>query len=435
MSIILAIFALAVLILVHELGHFIAAKLCGVYVETFSIGFGKALWSRKKGETTYCISAIPLGGYVKLHRMFEEEPAEAGKENKSFFNKSYPKKLLVISAGVIFNMIFAVILLAAVYIIGYKSFAPVVGSVDNEGAAMSAGVLAKDRILSVDGATVRSWEEFLILADSAKTDSVELSIKRGDETINVLMPLIKVDYTDPLGETHRIINPGMTVDMAAEVGDVSPGYPAQKAGIMAGDIILSINTVPVKEWQDISALVAANTGKELNVEVLRKDKTMQFTVVPKQDEAGGRYLLGLIATSGNIILKENPVKALKLGIERTKDVTVMIYKGIWMLITGGVSKKDVGGPILIVQEASKSAKSGYERYLAFMALISINLAILNFLPVPILDGGYVVMYTYEAITKRKVSVKARENSQRVGFTLLGLLMIFAFYNDILRFFS
>ena len=442
MSIILAVLALAVLILVHELGHFLAAKACGVYVERFSIGFGPKLISKSIGETEYCISLIPLGGYVKLHRMIVEEgPDETDpesvemyvrKESAAFYNKPYYKKMVIILAGVFFNMVFAVVLMSLIFLTGYKSSSPVVGSLDEDGPAVVAGFQSGDRVLSVMGKPIRSWEEFYIELTELET-SAEVTVLRDGHELVLDFPIEKVEYTNLFGETEEGVDLGMSVKFLPVIGGVSPGYPAALAGIIEGDLVRSINGNPVGQWADIPAFISGHMDETpLSIEIERKGEPMAFDILPQKSE-DGRNIIGIMALSGDITLKEKPLTALSLGFKRTVDSTALIYKSIWMLISGKVSKDNLGGPILIMQEASKSAKDGLERYLAFTAVISVNLAILNLLPVPILDGGHAVIYTYERLRRRTISMAVRENSQKVGFALLSLLMIFAFYNDIVRF--
>jgi regulator of sigma E protease len=443
MSYLMAVLALAILILVHELGHFIAAKLCGVYVERFSIGFGKVLLSKKIGDTEYCISAIPLGGYVKLHRMTEDEDIPEDdeeamkvvmrKEDQAFYNKPYHKKIIIIVAGVTFNMIFAVLLLGAIYLTGYQAYSPLVGSVDEAGPAREAGFEPGDRILSIDGKLVRSWDGFFFDADELSKEASEtvVVVNRDGATVGLPFRLEQMTYQDMFGEEQQAVNLGMGVLVSPVIGDVNIGYPAEAAGLQKDDLVLSINGAAVKEWSDIGAFVQSQPEGAIDFEVSRNGKVMNFEVTPT--ESDGRRIVGILASAGDVMLRENPVTAIKLGFQRTIDTTVLICKSLLKLATGKISKDNVGGPILIVQEASKSAKDGLERYLAFMAVISINLAILNMLPVPILDGGHVVVYTIERIRRKPISVAMRESGQKVGFALLALLMIFAFYNDIVRF--
>lgn len=438
MSILLAIIALGVLILVHELGHFIAAKLCGVYVERFSIGFGKPLWKVKKGETEYCLSAVPLGGYVKLHRMLEEEDVIEGKESAAFFNKSYPKKIFIITAGVLFNIIFAVLLLSFVFMAGYRAYSPVVGEVEEGRSAYISGFESGDRIVSADGKDIRAWEEFSSLLDSSE-GSVSVVIERNlarRERMELFITADKVDYTMPNGETILIADPGMSVWLEPVVGGLSTGFPAEKAGIKKGDRFVSINGIAMGQWQDVGRVIRDRAELETNVIIERSGERLDFVITPqKSPDAEGVGLIGVMPPAGDVVLREDMLTSLALGVDRTWAVTKAIGHGLKQLVTGEVSRESLGGPILIVQEGAKSAESGYERYLAFMALISINLAILNILPVPVLDGGYVVMFTYEAVFRRKMSPNARMRGQQVGIMLLALLMVFAFYNDILRFFK
>ncbi|MDR2883560.1 MAG: RIP metalloprotease RseP [Deferribacteraceae bacterium] len=435
MSVILAIVALGVLILVHELGHFLIAKLCGVYVERFSIGFGPQLLTRTKNGTEYCISAIPLGGYVKLHRMFEEEEAIEGKEGAAFFNKSYPKKIFVIAAGVLFNVIFAVVLMSAIFMIGYKSYSPLVGSVVSGSAAERAGFVAGDRILSVDGESVRSFEEFLYKMNDTVSSLSDIEVVRDGKKFTLPIENLKQSYTNQLGETVEVADTGVELYIPPVVGGIAPMSAAEKAGLQVGDRIVSIAGTPMNRWQDISGAVRTHAEEPLLVVAERDGESLELTITPIANDVSGETIgvLGVIAGGGDLTLRENPFTAVALGFSRTVEMTGLIYKGMWQLVSGKVSADNLGGPILIVKEAANSAKDGIERYFAFTAFISLNLAVLNILPVPILDGGYIVMYLFEAITRRKVGARVRETGQRIGFALLGLLMVFAFYNDIVRF--
>ncbi|MDR2869522.1 MAG: RIP metalloprotease RseP [Deferribacteraceae bacterium] len=430
MSIILAIVALGILILVHELGHFITAKLCGVWVERFSIGMGPIIWSKKRGDTEYAISAVPLGGYVKLHRMFADEEAVEGREDQAFFNKSIPKKLLVITAGVLFNMLFAVLVFVIIFMAGYKTYGPIVGTVAPDGIAAMAGMQEGDRIVSVDGADVRSWDEFL---EQLSLGGTNVTIERAASQQDILIKPNFIDYTHPLtGETLQYADIGADFVTPPVVGTVSAGFPAAIAGIQKGDTILKVAGIAVSKWADIGQLVRPRADMLTEVIVQRGTDTLRIGITPQANEQGDG-ILGIMMAEGDTIIRENPAVAFVRGIERTGEMTAAIIGGIKQLITGKVSKDNLGGPILIVQEGARSAEGGYERYLSYMGLISINLAILNLLPIPVLDGGYVIMFIYEGIRRKRMGVKMRERGQMVGMALLGLLMVFAFYNDIFRF--
>jgi regulator of sigma E protease len=440
MSVLLAIVALGVLILVHELGHFITAKLCGIWVERFSIGFGPKICSIKRGDTEYAISAIPLGGYVKLHRMFEEEEAVAGRQEQAFYNKPIPKKLLVITAGVLFNFIFAAMVFVLIFMLGYKTYSPIAGTVEAGGVAQLAGMEEGDRILAVNGIDVRSWDEFLTKLDEAgsmldeagSAASSQVAIQRGNETLQLSITPKYEDYTHPMtGEEMKLIDIDAEFVTPPVVGNVSPSFPADKAGIRKGDVILSVEGAPVEKWTDVGRLIRPRAEMLTEVVVQRGAEELRIGVIPQANDKG-EGILGVMMSEGDTVLSEPLPKAFVRGVERTFSVTGAILQGISQLITGKVSKDNLGGPILIVQEGARSAESGYERYLAYIALISINLAILNLLPIPVLDGGYVIMFIYEGIRRKRVSIKVRERGQMVGFSLLGLLMVFAFYNDIFR---
>jgi regulator of sigma E protease len=444
-TVLLAIAALGLLIVVHELGHFVAARQSGVWVECFSVGFGPKLISKKIGDTEFCLSLVPLGGYAKLHRMLEEEPAVAGREAQAFFNKPYGKKIYMITAGVLFNILFAVLLLSVKNMAGYPAFSPVVYTVQSGSAAEMAGFLPSDKIISVAGAKIRTWNDFLGKLPVKESYPVQVEVERNGETALLSFTPAFAEEKDLFGDPIMLADTGLSQYIPAEVGSVVFGMPAESAGIKAGDIILSINGVRVSEWRDVAktmkSIVLTEEGiapsqesvPALTVEAARGGEIVALTVTPKVME-GGNVLLGISAASGDIIIREAPHTAIYHGFTQTAEITKMIFIGIGKLITGKVAMDNLGGPIMILAEGANSAKAGLEYYILFIVLISINLGILNILPIPILDGGYVVLFTVEKLLSRKIGRFARECFQTLGVALLGLLMMFAMYNDIMRFF-
>jgi regulator of sigma E protease len=344
------IVVLGVLIFFHELGHFLMARLCGVGVEKFSLGFGPRLLGKRIGLTDYRISAIPLGGYVKM--VGEEPDAEIDPEQipLSFTHKSVVKRMMIVAAGPAFNVFLAIIIF-----FGFFQF-----------------------------------------------------------------------Y-------------GM-VELEPVVGSILENSPAMKAGLKTGDRILSVDQTSVKSFSDMSAIVSKSGGRSIRIIVSRGKDTIPIAIVPelKPDqnlfgEAVHRYMIGITASGKHVrSVKLNPLESFYQSLRQTGQVSKLMIVGIVKLIKGDISTKNLGGPIMIAQMAGDQAKQGAASLIYFIAFISINLAIINFLPIPVLDGGHLMFFLIEAIVRRPVSIKLRERAQQVGIFLLALLTIFVFYNDIVR---
>lgn len=352
MGIISAILLLGVLIFIHELGHFLFAKRNGVLVEKFSIGFGPKLFSKKKGETEYVLSAIPLGGFVKMYG--ESLDAEVSEElkSRSFAHKPLKARFAIVFAGPMFNFILAVLIYTAIFMIGTPRF-------------------------------------------------------------------------------------------LASVGDVIEGAPAQTAGLMKGDLIKSLDGNQVKYWDEMSSYVSQKPGESVRFVVERGDSIINLTITPENVES--KTVFGEPVNIGRVGIQRgeltetsrtlNPFKAFAKGVEQTYRVSELMIMGVVKIFQKVVPADNLGGPIMIVKMAKDSAETGIISFLSFMAIISINLGILNLLPIPVLDGGHLMFFTIEAITRRPVSIKIREYANMVGLSLLLFIMFFAFYNDIMRFFK
>lgn len=350
-SIFALIVVLGVLIFFHELGHFLVARLFGVGVERFSLGFGPKLVSRTVGITDYRISAIPLGGYVKM--VGEEPDAEIDPADIpiSFTHKHVFKRILIVAAGPMFNLLLAVIIFFVIFqISGLLILKPVIGEVKKETPAHRGGLEKNDQILAIDDLAVESWEDMARIITSSRGKTLTISLRRGESEITV-------NITPELKTFKNIFN-----------------------------------------------------------------------------EDTDRYVIGVTA-SGEVFSKDlNPLQALSEGVIQTYNIAALTIKSVVKLIQGTLSPKTLGGPIMIAQMAGQQAKQGITSLAFFIALISINLAILNFLPIPVLDGGHLLFFFIEAITGRPVSIKVREISQQAGIFVLILLMIYVFYNDITRVF-
>ncbi len=452
--IISATVALGVLIFIHELGHFLVAKRLGVGVLKFSLGFGKRLWGFRLGETEYLLSAVPLGGYVK---MVGEDPREVrvGPDGsatdaegrpldvaKSFAHKPVWGRALIILAGPVANFLLAVAIFWGLYVLLGRPIAePVIGPPTEASPAAAAGLRARDRIRAVDGTPVRALEDIAAHLQQGRGAPVALTLERAGQTLTVrLTPVAKtvVTYAQP-----------------AQVGRATPGFPAEAAGLRRGDRILAVSGQPVETWPDLARIIHASPGRPVTLTVQRGEERLEIAVTPRlsrpPDNPEGREV-GLIGIEpiSDFIRKEvevwdlgigpaferlNPVAALTEGVRRTAEVSVTVVWFLGKLLQGELPAKTIGGPIRIVQMAGEQAQQGFLYLVTFTAAISINLAILNLLPIPILDGGHLLFAAIEAVRGEPVSVRRREMAQKVGLVLLVGVMVFALYNDLFQVFS
>lgn len=350
-TIIAAIVVLGVLIFVHELGHFLVAKWFGIKVLRFSLGFGPKIIGKTFGETEYCISSVPLGGYVKILGQDMEEEIDPDEEDRAFSHKPVWARMAVVVAGPLFNLLLAVLIFSVVYMFGVPRLTTRVGSVDK-------------------------------------------------------------------------------------------AFPAYKAGIRAGDVILSVNGQKVESWMDLSRAIRSSKGSQINLEVQRDNRVISIKVTPKIRKIKNIFgeekevrMIGITASREIVRKSVGFFKAFIMGIQRTWEIIYLTFVSIIKIIERVIPAKTIGGPIMIMQMAGQQAKEGVVNFALFMALISINLGILNLLPIPILDGGHLFFMFFEVIFGKPLSVRKMEIAQNIGLALLILLMVFAFYNDLSRIFK
>jgi regulator of sigma E protease len=441
---------LGVLILVHEMGHFLVARWCGVGVEKFSIGMGPRLVGKKIGITDYRISAIPFGGFVK---MVGEEPhakVPPSQIHLSFSNKSVFKRILIVGAGPVFNFLLAIMIFFGSYTIsGIEDITPVVRNVEINGPAHKAGLRKNDTILAINDSKVESWYDIQKQIADSKGRALFVTVLRNDSVITpAVIPYLKTDK-DVFGDHIEYYDIGISgfPELKAIVGEVSKDLPAWRAGIRAGDEIVSINNTPVETWKTMQEMISSCTGQNLQMSVNRQGEIFTLNITPEsrtvKDLLGQdvqRYIIG-ISTQGiiipdrdRIIKKLNPVQAFIESIHRTYLITELTLVGIVKTIQGTVSKDNLGGPIMIAKMAGDQATQGIDKLIQFIAFISISLAVLNLLPIPVLDGGHLFFFFIEALIRRPVALKIRVMAQQTGVLLLIMLTVFVCYNDIMRYF-
>jgi regulator of sigma E protease len=429
------VITLGVLVLVHELGHFLAAKIFRMRVERFSIGFPPRAFGRKMGETDYCISWIPIGGYVKISGMIDEsfdtDFLNRSPEPWEFRAKPLWQRMIVICAGVVMNIILAVGIFWAInYVQGsIIRETTTIGYVAEKSPAATIGFKAGDRVLKVNGQSTTDWDQIGndVYIESMGKD-ITFIVQRGDSTCQLFLPRTSLPEPDkvPLG-----IIPEKTELM---VTSVDPDKPAFKLGLKPHDILLSFNGIPVRYQQNkVGEIVHANAGRALDVDWRRGNEEMHGTTIPTKD--------GLIGISFSMQyngperhIHYSLLEALPRGIADIGNVTVLFVQQIWQIVTGRTPfSESVGGPIRIAQMATQSAAMGLLTYLGFMALLSVSLAVLNILPFPALDGGHLIFLVYEGLFHREVPVKIRLGLQHAGFILLLAFMAIVVYNDIVHF--
>ena len=449
------IVALGILVTAHEYGHFWVARKCGIKVERFSVGFGKAIWKRTaKDGTEYVIAMIPLGGYVKmLDERVEDVPEHL--LDQAFNRKSVWQRIAVVAAGPIANFLFAILVLFIMYFIGVPSLKPVIDGTKPDSPASKIIVNQPTQILAVDGKSVRDWEE-VNLALVGEIGAEQLSVR--------VAPLSRnIDATDEFaanqGRTYRLDTSDWKFDPDKEspisalglniyrpsvepiVAQVVEGSAAQLAGVLEGDKILGIGDQPYKNWSEFVTLVQDSPDKPLNLMIERGENFISLQVTPKAVKNADGKLVGIVGIAPKqpkwpenmrIQMEYGIVGSFTNALSRTWELTAVSLKTMAKLFTGDVSVKSLSGPISIAQGAGRSADYGFVRFLGFLALISVSLGIINLMPVPILDGGHLLFYFIEVITGKPVPEKVQDFGFKIGAALLLMLMSVALFNDFSR---
>ncbi|NPA13459.1 MAG: RIP metalloprotease RseP [Aquificae bacterium] len=440
-SLIAFLILIGVLITVHEFGHFLFARLFGVKVEVFSIGFGPPIIRWRGKETVYQIALFPLGGYVKMYgedSMTEPLQGESDKsayqDPRSFASKPRWQKILIAFAGPLFNLILAVVLVALAYVVGIKEPAytnqpVVVGYVEPNSPAEKIGLKPFDKIVAVDGKPIKNWKEFTVVLNMKAGMEVVFEVERGGKRIQLKGKIPEKINKIPFG-IYPLLKP--------QIGRIMPNSPAEKAGLKEGDLILAVNSRPVRSWFElVDILSKIKEPKPLTLLIKRGDKTFTVKVVPQYNPKIKRFVLG-ISPKQEVVVKKYPViEALKKSIQKNIELSKMLYNFFKDIFTGQMSlqevKNNLGGPFSIAKYSGGALESGLGNFLFFAGFISLQLGYLNLLPIPVLDGGLILILLIEMILRRPLPERAKEMLTYIGMGIIGLLMFFAIFNDILRF--
>ncbi|HEX2334296.1 MAG TPA: RIP metalloprotease RseP [Burkholderiales bacterium] len=445
-TIIAFIIALGLLIVVHEYGHYLVARWCGVKVLRFSVGFGRPLlsWRRGAGETEWVIAAIPFGGYVKMLDE-REAPVDAREVHRAFNRQSVWRRFAIVVAGPLANFLFAIAVYAGLFMYGLPEARPVLGASPAGSVAAAAGLRAGDTVRAVEGATITTWQElrWRVLQSALQRSPLRLELldEKGHLRDAVLdlraFPAddVESDALERIG--LRLYRPPLD----PVIGQVVRGGAAERAGLEPGDRVLLADGKPVESWEALVAAVQAKPEMPLALTIERDGARQALEVVPASVAAGERRI-GRIGAAPQvpashadkmlIRVQHGVAESLWRAVLKTGDIAVFSLKMLGKMLLGEVSWKHLSGPVTIADFAGQSAAMGWVSYLTFLALISISLGVLNLLPIPLLDGGHLMYYAIEIVKGKPVSERAMELGQRVGLALLLVMMAFAFYNDLNR---
>jgi len=443
------IVALGVLIVVHEYGHYLVARLCGVKVLRFSVGFGRPLatWRVGRDRTEWVLAAIPFGGYVKMLDE-REAPVKAAEAHRAFNRQSVLRRLLIVVAGPAFNFLFAIAVYAGLYMNGLPEARPLLGAPPAASIAEASGLRRGDLVRAIDGQPIATWQSlrWRVLQAALQRERLTLEVvDERDHLSEVTLDLsgfpsqeVEADVLERIG--LRLYRPVL----APVLGQVIGGSAAEAAGLQKGDRITHVDRRAVNTWEDLVREVRGRPGVVARLDVLRDGAPLSVEITPEAVRAGGEPI-GRIGAAPEIpsthaerILIEvryGPLQSLRHAVAKTWDISVFSLRMLGKMLLGQVSWKNLSGPVTIADFAGQSAQLGWIPYVTFLALISISLGVLNLLPIPPLDGGHLLFYVIEALKGSPAPERVVEFGQRVGIALLLMLMAFAFYNDLTRLFA
>ena len=438
---------LGVLVVFHELGHYVIARLAGVKVLRFSVGFGSRVWSRRLGRdgTEWALSAIPLGGYVK---MLDEREGHVDHADlpRAFNRQSVWRRIAIVAAGPLANLLLAVLLFAGTYVAGIPGQRALLAEPPASTAAATADVRAGDRVVAVDGESVGSWQELRWRIVRAQgQDTVTLALAREDDAgAPVVRELSLAGMDADAWEGSPLAALGLRADLGAPIVDqVLPGKPAERAGLRSGDRIVAVDGTPMRSPADVAALTNAHPGDTLSYRVQRADATLDVPVAVESVDQNGRRvgLAGVrlridpaVAERASVIVRYGLGESLVQGARKTWELSAFTLRMLGRIVTGDASLRNISGPLTMADIAGQSAQAGMLVFVGYLALISISLGVLNLLPVPLLDGGHLLYYLAEIIKGSPVSDRAFEVGQRIGMAMLAVLMALALFNDVSRLF-
>ena len=441
-----AILLLGPLIAIHEFGHYFVARKLGVKVLVYSIGFGPTIlkWTSKKSGIQYQLSALPLGGYVKM--LDEREESVAEEDLPYAFNRQHPwKRIAIVAAGPLINLVFAILLFWVLFLPAQEQLNTRVGKVLADTPAAAAQMQVGDKITAIDGTSVSTWEKlnFALVARVGETGNIQVQAERAGEIKTFNLP-IQTFINDQSQSPLDVL--GFTPyrpQIPAIVSKLSEDGAAIRQGMKEGDQIVAIDDVKMNDWYDVVQVVQASPEKLLKVDVLRNNQIQQLEVMPqgKRDNMGNvSGVLGVQSDPGKIVIPEDykqtiqysPSEALLMAVDKTGQLSSMILNSIVKMVRGLIGLDNLSGPITIAKVAGQSAEMGWQTFISFMALMSVSLGILNLLPIPMLDGGHLVYYFIELIRGKPVSEQIQLVGLKIGMVLLGSMMLLALFNDIMR---
>jgi regulator of sigma E protease len=427
-SVIAFIIVIGVLVVIHEAGHFGVARLLGAPVEVFSVGFGRRIWGFERGGTDYRVSLVPLGGYVRIPGLGPDESDVVGETAGEIELLPRWKRALILLAGPVTNIVAAVLFIGVAYMMGvetpaFRSEPPVVGWIDPGSPAAEIDLEVGDLVVAVDGSPVAMWSELETSIVTSADNEVVLDVERRGRRHQVRMiPESVTRYGFGYSGLQPPVEPILV--------QVPAGSAARAAGLEPGDRITAVNGEPVEQFYDLIRLISPHADEEITLDVLRDDRQLEITVVPR--DVGGEGKIGVPLIPPSKIEHLGPIAAFTTAASECRRMTVETFRIIGRLLTGRTSVKQVSGPIGIAQISGEAARSGLDSLIWFMGLISLQLGIFNLLPIPILDGGHLTIIAFESAIRRDLSLRLKERILEIGFYALILLMVVVLFNDIVK---